>query len=144
MATCRNGVILWTLIHTLTGQWWALHWCSSLQLTDIRVKPTGELPGYHHCVHGHCLYHIYKGQPFYLMQTKILEPHHNILSICLVYDCMWMRVCMKVREFVDCVHSVCEWMEDHNGNKVYMTLYIVTFNWLIYWETFIKKMLLSL
>ena len=98
MATCRNGVILWTLIHTLTGQWWALHWCSSLQLTDIRVKPTGELPGYHHCVHGHCLYHIYKGQPFYLMQTKTLEPHHNILSICLVCDCMWMSVCMKVRD----------------------------------------------
>jgi len=30
-----------------------------------------------------------------------------------------MSVCMKVKEFVDCVHGVCEWMEGHNKNKFY-------------------------
>ena len=41
-----------------------------------------------------------------------------------------MSVCMNVKEFVDCVHGVCEWMEGHNENK----LYIVTCNCIIYCE----------
>ena len=35
------------------------------------------------------------------------------------HDVMWMSVCMKVKEFVDCVHGVCEWMEGRNKNKFY-------------------------
>jgi len=25
---------------------------------------------------------------------------------------------MEVKEFVDCLHDVCEWMEGHNENKI--------------------------
>ena len=43
------------------------------------------------------------------------------------------RVCMNVRELLDCVHVVCEWMEGHNVNK----LFIVTCHCMIYCETLI-------
>jgi len=52
-----------------------------------------------------------------------------------------MNVRMKVKVFVDCVHGVCEWMEGHNENK----LYIVTCNCILYCETFVLTLtLLSL
>ena len=52
----------------------------------------------------------------------------------------WLSVCMKVREFVDCVHGVCEWMQDHNENK----WYIVTSNYNLLWNLCKIKMLLLL
>ena len=46
--------------------------------------------------------------------------------------CGW-SVCMNVREFLDCVHGVCERMEGHTVNR----LYIVTCACMIDCETFI-------
>ena len=31
-----------------------------------------------------------------------------------------MSVCMNVWEVLECVHGVCEWMEGHNDNKLYI------------------------
>jgi len=41
---------------------------------------------------------------------------------------------MKVKEYIDSVHGVCDCMEGHNKNK----LFIVTCNCIIYFETFVK------
>ena len=47
-----------------------------------------------------------------------------------VWSCMWMSACLIVRHFIDCEHGVCEWMEGHNVNK----LYIATCICMIYCE----------
>ena len=33
---------------------------------------------------------------------------------------MWMNMCLNVREFLDYVSGVCEWMEGHNVSKLYI------------------------
>jgi len=35
----------------------------------------------------------------------------------IVYVDYYQSVCMKLKEFVDGVHGVCEWMEGHNVNN---------------------------
>ena len=44
----------------------------------------------------------------------------SIFQYITVWVCLWMSVCLNVREVLDYMHGVCEWMEGHNENKVYI------------------------